>query len=108
MPQLDNLTYLPQVFWVVVFFSFWYALSSLCILPSILQNVNTRQLMLTQTNEDGSGASEGLTNVFNAVAQSSFANGEEEAADRHASVSTSRGSLFSGEVLCNSLKNSKI
>merc|ERR1712098_438883 len=29
MPQLDNLTYLPQVFWVAVVFSLWYAISSI-------------------------------------------------------------------------------
>jgi|TARA_B110000196_G_C20995881_1_gene590540 hypothetical protein len=104
MPQLDNLTYLPQVFWVTLFFTLWFAISSTSILPAILQNVNTRQLVLEQTGADGENASEGLTEVFNQVIGNSAGNGENERGDRALSVSSSNSALKSSAFLGSTIK----
>merc|ERR1712072_1486716 len=87
MPQLDNLTYLPQVFWVTLFFSLWYAISALGILPAVLQQLNTRQLLLAQSSSDQKEASAGTTEVVNRVVRGSVNGGETEASDRSAAVS---------------------
>lgn len=99
MPQLDNLTYLPQVFWVTLFFTLWYAISSLGIRPALLQQLNTRQLLLEQTGQEGEGASEGLTTVYGQVVQSSVGNGEGERAERSTAIENAQTSLRTAAFL---------
>merc|ERR1712000_209932 len=86
MPQLDNLTYLPQVLWVTLFFSLWYAISTLGVLPAILQQMNTRQLLLDQSEKDSGGAAAGSAESIERVVRGSVDGGEAETAERNAAV----------------------
>ena len=104
MPQLDNLTYLPQVFWVTLFFTLWYAISSLGILPALLQQINTRQLLLDQTGSESDNASEGLTEVYNNVVAGTAGNGESERAERVAAISESNTSLAAAAFLATTIE----
>jgi len=107
MPQLDNLTYLPQVFWVTLFFTLWYAISLLGILPALLQQMNTRQLLLDLTGNEAEGASEGLTEVFTRVIENSAGHGESERANRTVAISDSSASLKSAAFLAHATKEAR-
>ena len=47
MPQLDKVTYLSQLFWLIIFFSFlfWYISGS--VIPTIAKNLKYRKLLLS-------------------------------------------------------------
>merc|ERR1712139_310181 len=51
-----------------------------------LQQLNTRQLLLDQSNQDQAAASAGTTDVINRVVRGSVDGGETEAADRSAAI----------------------
>jgi len=103
MPQLDNLTYLPQVFWVCVFFSLWYAISSLAVLPALLQQLNTRYLLLELSEKRGDEASAGLTEVHDRITSTLVGGGESERAERTVAIDSSSSSLETSKLLASSV-----
>lgn len=46
MPQLDNYSYLSQVFWLIFFFLLFYAVVMYSILPSLYKAIRLRQRKL--------------------------------------------------------------
>lgn len=46
MPQLDVLIILPQIFWLIVFFSFFYFILTYYFLPFFLKTINSRKYFL--------------------------------------------------------------
>jgi len=87
MPQIDTITFFPQIFWVGIIFSFWFAVASICVLPSILQTLNARTSVLGATDTVGSSASSGLAEVYNDVVETASTGGESECDVRLANIS---------------------
>ena len=54
MPQLDHLSYLSQVFWLIVIFGSFYFITLTYILPTISQIIKTRKEKLSSYTTDSS------------------------------------------------------
>ena len=54
MPQLDHLSYLSQVFWLIVIFGSFYFVTLTYILPTISQIIKTRKEKLSSYTTDSS------------------------------------------------------
>ena len=105
MPQLDNIAYLPQIFWLFRVFTLWYVLSSSAILPALLQTINSREWMLGQTNSEGSSATSSILGVFQNVIGSFSNSGENESTEHARAVVLSGKSLVTGSCLKNSIQS---
>ena len=54
MPQLDHLSYLSQIFWLIVIFGSFYFITLTYILPTINQIIKTRKEKLSSYTTDSS------------------------------------------------------
>lgn len=50
MPQLDKLIVLPQIFWLIILFTFFYFLTTFYFLPVLLRFIKSRKYFLNNNN----------------------------------------------------------
>lgn len=64
MPQLDKVTFLSQIFWLIVFFSilFWYVNNYL--VPTIARNLKYRKILLSKFQNEISDLEIKKTNLL--------------------------------------------
>ena len=69
MPQLDFAVFLPQIFWLIIFFGLFFVISSFFILPVFSKIKNTRENIINSNLQNAEANNKKILDIENQIEQ---------------------------------------